>query len=109
MDLAADTIASIEFKIGKILSINQVFGGDISSAYCVNTSTNKYFLKQNSADKKNTFTAEKHGLALLESHSKMRIPKVVHIGVNLQDAFLILEWLNAQPFCKDYWNKDCNW
>ena len=62
-----------------IVKIKAVSGGDISKAYCVFTSTQRFFLKVNkSANALKMFLTEKDGLDLVESREdgkKLGVPE----------------------------------
>jgi fructosamine-3-kinase len=72
----------------------QVQGGDINKAYCLSTSSGKYFLKVNDANNYPAmFVKEANGLDLLRKNSTLIIPQVVKIGVCNEQQYLLMEWL----------------
>jgi fructosamine-3-kinase len=81
-----------------------VHGGDINNAYCLYTSSGKYFLKTNEEKKfPYMFIKEANGLALLRDHSSFVIPSVIKTGTCYQQQYILLEWLEKGPLQKDTW------
>ena len=72
----------------------QVSGGDINEAWCLFTSTEKYFLKVNDKHRYPAmFEKEAHGLDMLRQHCSLLIPKVIKAGISGGLQYLLLEWL----------------
>lgn len=84
----------------------RVHGGDINDAYCLITSTGKYFLKINDKNKYPAmFEKEARGLDLLRKNCSMIIPQVIKTGVTNDQQWVILEWLDKGSPKKDMWEK----
>jgi len=81
-----------------------VHGGDINSAYCLFTSTGKYFLKVNDENKYPLmFAKEAKGLDKLRELSILKIPQVIKHGICNDQQYLLLEWLEKGVPQKDMW------
>ena len=84
----------------------QVHGGDINKAYCLFTSTGKYFLKVNDKNEYPLmFEREANGLNKLREHCTLIIPGVIRHGSCDDQQYLILEWLEKGIPEKDMWEK----
>jgi fructosamine-3-kinase len=87
-----------------IQKIERVSGGDINSAFCLHTNSQKYFLKVNSASAyKNMFAKEAKGLAALSDACSLQIPKVIRHGSVNDEQYLLLEWLERGSPSKNFW------
>lgn len=75
-------------------SILPLQGGDINKTYAITTSTQKYFLKINTAKLYPAmFIQEANGLHILRNHTSLKVPKVIETGVFNEYQFLLLEWI----------------
>jgi len=84
----------------------RIHGGDINDAYCLITSTGKYFLKINDKNKyPEMFEKEARGLDLLRENCSMIIPQVIKTGVTNDQQWLILEWLDKGSPQKNIWER----
>lgn len=84
----------------------RVHGGDINEAYCLVTSSGKYFLKVNDKNKYPLmFEKETAGLDLLRKHCSLVIPQVTGTGFTGNKQWLVLEWLDKGSPKKDMWEK----
>jgi fructosamine-3-kinase len=84
----------------------QVHGGDINKAYCLSTSTGKYFLKVNDKNEYPLlFEREAKGLDKLREHCTLIIPEVIKHGSCDDRQYLLLEWLEKGVPKKDMWEK----
>jgi len=84
----------------------RVHGGDINDAYCLVTSTAKYFLKINDKNKYPAmFEKEARGLELLRKNCSLIIPQVIKTGITDNKQWLVLEWLDKGSPKKDMWEK----
>src|SRR4029078_6222615 len=85
----------------EIVGIEDVGGGCIHGAKQVlgETATGKksYFAKQNEAEKRPLCEAEQDGLAAIAEAGQVKVPTVVTIGDDGDDAWLVLEWLELVP------------
>jgi len=82
----------------------RVHGGDINHAYCLFTTTGKYFLKLNEKDRYPLmFEREQQGLELLRENCELIIPKVVASGNTGDKQWLLLAWLEKGTSQKNMW------
>lgn len=75
-------------------------GGCINNARRLSTSQGEFFLKWNATVSPEVFSAEAHGLKLLESSSAVRVPNVLAVDSSPNNAyppFLLLEWVGPKP------------
>ena len=93
----------LEESISKVQSVS---GGDISKAYLIETSQQKYFLKVNSNNNAlSMFNAEKIGLETIANTNTIATPKVFASSIFQNNAFLILEFIESKsPNNKDFEN-----
>ena len=84
-----------------VTAVDGVGGGCIHTAVQVRGETSggkkSYFAKVNEAGKKKLFEAEKEGLEAIARAGRVRVPGVVAIGDDGDDAWLVLEWLELMP------------
>jgi len=87
-----------------ISKVNTVSGGDISQAYCVHTSTQRFFLKVNeSAIALEMFLAEKKGLENINLAKTIKAPEVLHCGQYKSSSFLLMEFIESKkPTSKEF-------
>lgn len=98
MTRVADVIEHIQMALGRPLDpsgIEPAGGGCINEAVVVKTAKERYFVKLNSADRADMFTAEAQGLGEIASTQTIRVPQVICHGSNGQ-AFLVLEYLKLR-------------
>ena len=82
----------------------QVHGGDINLAYCLFTSTGKYFLKVNDENRYPLmFEREANCLDKLREYCSLKIPQVIKQGSCNDRQYLLLEWLEKGLPKKDMW------
>lgn len=87
---AITTICEID-----IARYEKVHGGDINESYCLYTENSKYFLKLNSASRfPGMFTMEADGLETLRNNSGLIVPKVIKYGVEKDQQWLMLQWID---------------
>ena len=80
-----------------ILEVRPISGGDISSVYCINTSSEKYVLKVNSNDMAlKMFLAEKNGLEFLSNTKTIKIVNIIACDNHNDKAFLVLEYIDPK-------------
>lgn len=92
-------------NIGEAVKTYQpVSGGDISDAYLITTSSNRYFLKTNNASfALKMFTAERNALELIGNTDTIRTPKIIQTGQFQKTAFLLMEFIESkEPNRKDF-------
>ncbi len=89
----------------EVLNTRYVGGGDINVARILETNKGRFFFKMNSGkDALQMFAAESMGLKLLARANAIGIPKVLGLGQNGQQAFLLLEYIErAQHVPDDFW------
>lgn len=95
--------ALIEDSITTIKSIN---GGDISSAYRIDTSKNSYFLKQNTSPiALAMFQTEAYGLNTIAKTNTIKTPSVLACESFEDSAFLLMEYIEwKSPSSEDFKN-----
>ena len=83
---------------------HQVHGGDINEAYCIQTTTGKYFLKVNDELLYPAmFEKEADGLTALHNNSNFLIPKVIKTGCAAGKQFILMEWIEEGVHGKTFW------
>ena len=90
----------------KYRSLTPVSGGDINSAYAVDTTEGKLFIKLNSAsDYPGMFKKEAEGLNALHKATTLKIPTVIAYGEIQDQQYLILEWLEKSSPSSNFWQQ----
>lgn len=90
----------------EIAGVRSVFGGDISEAYLITLSDGGcMFLKENSKSKADFFRAEKEGLSAIRKTGAIRVPDVYEAGTLEDRSYLIMEYLEAAPARRDFWER----
>ncbi len=81
------------------INCTTVIGGDINTAYYVETARGKFFLKLNSeTDFPDMFEREAEGLKALQQATWLKVPDAAACGKSDGQQYLILQWLEkAQP------------
>lgn len=100
-----DLIPIISQKIEEeIESTKPLSGGSISSAYLINTTKSKYFLKVNSAPNAlKMFHEEQRGLNAIESTKTIAVPHVYFVDIHNQNAFIVMDYIESKrPSPSDY-------
>ena len=88
----------------KVTHYERVHGGDINDAYCLYSTSGKYFLKINDEARfPHMFYYEANGLKLLRNNSSLIVPSVIKTGICHQEQYILLEWLEQGPLQKDTW------
>ncbi|GAB3671995.1 fructosamine kinase family protein [Salinisphaera aquimarina] len=72
-------------------------GGSINTAYRLEDSTSRYFVKLNRADRGHMFAAEAAGLRELQQAVGLRVPQPLVCGEIASHAYLVLEYIDLQP------------
>ncbi len=81
----------------KIENVQSVSGGDISSAYLIKTSTEKFFLKVNSNyDALEMFLSEEKALKTIVNTNTISTPKVLASNSFHHNSFLLMEHIDAK-------------
>ena len=88
----------------EITAFRPVSGGDISSAYLLETQSQKFLLKVNSkSSAKTMFDAEQQGLRAIESTKTIAVPHVHLVDELDGKAFLLMDFVESRrPNAKDY-------
>ena len=88
----------------EIKSFKPVSGGDISSAYLLETQSQKFLLKLNSkSSAKTMFDAEQQGLRAIESTKTIAVPHVHLVDELDGKPFLLMDFVESRrPNAKDY-------
>jgi len=87
-----------------IKSYSSISGGDISAAYLVETSNNRFFLKFNPSQVAySMFDVEKKGLEAIASSNTIAAPKVYHCEKFEQGGILLMEYIEPKnPTTRNY-------
>ncbi len=81
-----------------------VSGGCINHAYCLQSDSDKIFLKYNRRDLfPGMFEAEAAGLQLLRESRSVNVPHVLGTGHFGNDSYILLEFIEPGKKRKDYW------
>ena len=90
-----------------ILHSIPVSGGDINDAYKLTLSDSRQvFMKANRSAGLSFFQAEADGLEAIRATGAINVPEVIAVGKDQQyGAFLLLEWVKADPKAHDFWEK----
>ena len=102
--LSQDFLEHISSLLGlKISNIQCISGGDISSAYLVETLSNKFFLKVNSNPSAlDMFLAEEKGLKTIALTNTIAVPKILACSSFENVSFIVMEYIEAKsPNSKD--------
>lgn len=87
-----------------LISVSAVGGGSINDAYRFETNAGKFFIKKNSSSRfPQMFEKEILGIRLLSSAKEIQVPEVVASGVNGDEAFLILKFIESAVRSKSFW------
>lgn len=88
----------------RVVNARPVSGGDISSAYCVDTETGQYFLKVNSdSSALGMFYSEQEGLQAIEETKTIAVPHVHFVDSIDGQAFLMMDLVESKrPDTSDY-------
>ena len=88
----------------EITAFRPVSVGDISSAYLLETQSQKFLLKVNSKSfAKSLFLAEQKGLQAIEDTKTIAVPRVHLVGELGGKAFLLMDFIESRrPNAKDY-------
>ena len=88
----------------RIKAFRPISGGDISRAFLLETSQNRYFLKINNHQEALVmFQVEKLGLETIYKTHTIAVPEVFYCGTFEKDAFLLLEYIEPKtPEKKDF-------
>lgn len=88
----------------RVMNARPVSGGDISSAYRVDTATGQYFLKVNNAPfALEMFYSEQEGLQAIEESKTIAVPHVHLAGSINGQAFLLMDLVESKrPNLSDY-------
>lgn len=91
-----ELIQHIGLAIGKNLThhrLKPVSGGDINSAYQLQSAELNWFIKLNRADLLDMFIAEAEGLQALAATNTVQVPQVISVGSHQRYAYLILNFI----------------
>lgn len=95
-----DLLAHLSESTGQHLDnahLSSVSGGDINTAYQLQTAQVNWFIKLNQASLADMFAAEAAGLQAIAGTQTIRVPKVIHYGQFKHHAYLILEFIPLSP------------
>lgn len=80
----------------RIESILPVSGGDISSAYKIETSGKIYFLKLNEASALNMFLKEADALKMIATMNTINTPSVIDVGSFENNSYLLMDFIDSK-------------
>lgn len=101
-----EAIASLFGDNLRIVSKRPVYGGDINESFCLSFSDGSaVFMKCNALANLPFFEAESKGLEALCQTGAIGVPKALGIGTDeaQNNAFLLMEYLEAAPRIDQYW------
>ncbi|WP_370478262.1 fructosamine kinase family protein [Tamlana flava] len=89
-----------------ISKVSPVHGGDISTAYKIETGKNSYFIKTNkSSNALHMFQIEANGLNTIGNTNTIKTPKVLAYNSLENTVFLLMEFIESKsPSLKDFEN-----
>jgi protein-ribulosamine 3-kinase len=90
-------IQHIESATGRPFSLVQaqaLAGGDINTAYRLQSENTSFFVKLNRPDRLAMFEAEALGLQALAQTQTIRVPNFIACGQTTEHAFLVLEYID---------------
>ncbi len=91
-------ISFLSEKLGAISKVDRVGGGDISTAYRVETATRRFFVKTHTdSGALKMFEVEKLGLKEIAGTQTIKTPEVYDCGQIDSTAFIVLEYIPARP------------
>lgn len=100
MSISPNLIQHLQHVSGRNLQgyrLTSVGGGDINSAYKLQTADLVWFIKLNRADLADMFAAEAAGLQELAGIGAVRVPEVICFGLFQQHAYLVLNYIELSP------------
>lgn len=90
-------ISSATSEAFTVMDAQAVSGGCINRAFRVEGSGRRYFIKLNSVDATDMFTAEAEALLALHATATVRVPAPICWGATAQAAYLVQENLEFKP------------
>ena len=91
-------------RYGSITNRIPVSGGCINNGCCLVAGGRRYFLKWNNARRfPGMFEEEAKGLHLLRNTHTFVIPQVIETGVAGDDAYILMEWMEAARPSRTFW------
>jgi fructosamine-3-kinase len=99
----AQQLRDAGLPLERVVRPRSVGGGDISAAWHLETDDGAIFLKTGDANQYDMFAAEAEGLSELAAARAVRVPEVLAVGQDKDNAFLALEWLALErpgPKCQ---------
>lgn len=89
-----------------IKAVRPVAGGDINDAHLVLLNDGRrIFLKENLERNIRFFETEQTGLAAIRDTGTIGVPEVMKTGIASGRAYLMMEYLEAAPEKKDFWER----
>ncbi|WP_371189267.1 fructosamine kinase family protein [Thalassotalea maritima] len=93
----SDDIAKLTNCDFRIVKVEQLASGDINQAYKICSQQQCYFVKTNSKQHLDLFSAEALNLDLLNCSDELTVPDVVSYGTTNDRSYLVLEYLDMHP------------
>lgn len=78
------------------LDIEQLYGGSINKSFFVETNNNQYFIKYHPQAPDHFFEREAEGLARIKETNTIRVPEVLAVSDETDEAFLLMEWVEGE-------------
>ena len=90
----------------ELAGIRPVTGGDINAAYLLTMSDGSHaFLKVNTKANACFFQSELEGLQAIRDTGTIRVPQIYETGIQEDSSWLLMEFMEAAPVKKDYWEQ----
>lgn len=100
---AADLLTAQLSHAFVVQGFRSVSGGCINAAGRLDTNEGPFFIKWNHADQyPGMFAAEMTGLAALRAANVLHVPAVIGVGRAGEEAFILMEWVDAGPKKHDF-------
>lgn len=103
---ATDLLSAKLSHVFEVRGFRPVSGGCINAAGRLDTNEGPFFIKWNHADLyPGMFAAEMAGLAALRAPNVLHVPAVIGVGRAGDEAFLLMEWVEAGPKQRDFYTQ----
>ena len=90
----------------ELAGIKPVAGGDINEAFLLTMSDgSQAFLKVNTKSNAVFFKSEMEGLQAIGDTKTIRVPQIYETGIQEDSSWLLMEFIQAAPAKKDYWER----
>lgn len=104
VNMLEEAITAVFGENMRLTGKKPVYGGDINDSYRLTLSDGTaVFMKSNTQKNLPFFKAEASGLEALRQTGAIGVPKVLGIGTDRSISFLLMEYLEAAPKIRGYW------